>query len=139
MLFGLRQALLFKLNEPLTPLGYLIRTSSPAVYRLLASTVPRIYPSPKQQTPAAVEALVHAVSARRRYVSVGEDPWVVRSGATPRHPTRLQRLEDDPNVQFFIDRNPRFAEGEALLVWVPVDAANLAGLSFRLLYARLSR
>ncbi len=44
-LFGLREALRFKLREPRTPLAYCTRSSSPAVYRLLASTMPEIYPS----------------------------------------------------------------------------------------------
>jgi hypothetical protein len=45
MLWGLRQALRLKLREPLTLVAYCTRSSSPAVYRLLASLMPDIYPS----------------------------------------------------------------------------------------------
>lgn len=77
-LFGLRQALRFKLRAPRTPLAYVTRSSSPAVYRLLASTMPRLYPSRTRSTPPKIETLAMAVSGRRHYEPVGADPWVVR-------------------------------------------------------------
>jgi hypothetical protein len=40
--FGLRQALRFKVLHPRTPLTYLTRCCSSAVYRLVAPTMPRI-------------------------------------------------------------------------------------------------
>ncbi len=138
-LFGLRQALRFKVHEPRTSLAYLTRSSSPAVYRLLASTMPRVYPSRRYKTPTDVEALVRAFSVRRQYVPVGEDAWLVRSGATPLDASRLRRLEHNPEARFYVEHNPRFAEGESLLVWIPLDAANLVGGFVRMLRARLTR
>lgn len=138
-LFGLRQALRFKFREPRTPLALMTRASSPAVYRLLATTMPRIYPSRRRRTPADIEALVTALSAqwhRWYYIPVGESPWVVRSRATPHDGSRMHRLEQDPDVRFYTELNPRFAAGEALVVWTPLDAANIAGGFWRLLRAR---
>lgn len=126
-LFGLREALRFKLREPRTPLAYLTRCASPAVYRRIASTMPRVYPSLRHQTPDDVEALVRKLSVRRNYVVVGEDPWIVRSVATPNDLSRLSRIEGDPQVRFFVELNPHFAEGSSLLTWTPLDAANIAG------------
>ena len=138
-IFGLRQALRFKLREPRTPLAYFTRSSSPAVYHLLASTMPRIYPSLRHQTPADIEVLVRAFSAQRRYVPVGEGTWVVRTPAMPHDASRLRRLEHDPDVRFYAELNPRFAAGEALLVWIPLDAANIVGGLFRAVRARLKQ
>ncbi|MGV0746558.1 hypothetical protein [Mycolicibacter minnesotensis] len=126
-LFGLREALRFKLHQPRTPLAYLTRCASPAVYRLIASTMPRVYPSFRHQTPDYVEALVRRLSARRNYIAVDGDPWIVRSVATPNDLSRLSRIEGDPQVRFFVELNPRFAEGSSLLTWTPLDAANIAG------------
>jgi hypothetical protein len=138
-IFGLRQALRFKLREPRTPLAYCTRSSSPAPYRLLASTMPRLYPSRSNPIPASVEALVRGLSARWKYAAVNEGSWIVRSVATPCDPSRLSRLESDPNARFYTEVNPRFAEGESLLVWIPLDMANIAGGLFRALRARLTR
>lgn len=138
-LFGLRQALRFKLREPSTPLAYFTRSSSPAVYRLLASTMPRAYPSRSHQTPADVDALVRAISVRRRYVPVGESSWIVHTPARPHDASRLRRLESDPDVRFYTELNPRFADGNSVLTWIPLDAANIVGALSRLLRARLAR
>lgn len=139
MLFGLRQALRARLCDPRTPLAYLTRCTTPAVYRLLATTMPRVYPSRREQTPAEIDALVRALSTRRQYGSIGTDPWVVRSLGTPHDSSRLRRLEHDPDVQFYTDLNPRFAEGESLLAWTPLDAANITGGLVRALRARLTQ
>ncbi len=136
--FGLRQALRFKLRHPLTQLAYVTRCSTPAVYRLLA-TVPRIYPNRNHQTPADVEALARAACAQRKYVPVGTNPWVVRSAAVPRDASRLRSLEHDPDVRFYNELAPGYAEGTSLVVWLPLDVANIAGGFVRLMYRRMMR
>ncbi len=138
-LFGLREALRFKLREPRTPLAYCTRSSSPAVYRLLASTMPEIYPSRRYQTPADIEAVVHAFGVRRKYVPVGEGPWVVSSGATPRNASRMRRINGDPEARFYTELNPRYADCEALVVWIPLGPVNIVGGLWRLLRGRLAR
>ncbi|KAA1249529.1 hypothetical protein F0Q45_14630 [Mycobacterium simiae] len=135
--FGLRQALRFKLLHPRTPLAYLTRCSSPAVYRLLA-TVPRIYPGRRHQTPIHVAALARAASAQRNYVPVGNNPWVVWSAAVPCDASPLRRLEDDPDVRFYCELAGGYAEGESLLVWLPLDLSNITGGFLRLLRRRRS-
>jgi hypothetical protein len=139
VLFGLRETLRIKLREPRTPLAYLTRGASPAVYRLLSATFPCLYPSRTHQTPEDIDALVRLVGARWGYVAVGESPWVVRSVATPLDAARLRRLDHDPDVRFYEQVNPRFAEGDSLLIWMPLDVANIAGAFFHLLRARLGR
>ncbi len=139
MMFGLREALRFKFHHPRTPLAYLTRSHSPAVYRMLTSTMPRVYPSRTSETPADVEALVSAVGARRRYAQIGRGPWVVRSCAKPTNPSRLRSIQGEPAVQFYLALNPRFADGQALLVWTPLDAGNVLGGFWRVLTGRLGR
>lgn len=130
--FGLGEALRFKLRHPRTPLAYLTRSASPAVYRLLASTMPRAYPHPQRPTPAAIGRWVHLAHARCGYVSVADHPWVVQSIAVPIQPERLRRLADDPLVRHYLQVNPSFAEGSALLVWIPLDLGNVLGGLWRL-------
>lgn len=139
MLFGLREALRFKLRHPRTPLAYLTRNASPAVYRLIDSIMPTKYPSPACEAPAHIEALVRIVGQRRGYIPVAKSPWVVNSVATPHDPSRLQRLENDPSVQFYLRTNPQFAQGNSLLVWTPLNIPNIAGGFSRALRRRLRR
>ncbi|MHA7653161.1 hypothetical protein ACX9NE_21405 [Mycobacterium sp. ML4] len=139
LLFGLNEACRFKIRRPGTPIAYVTRSSSPAAYRLLASTMPRIYPSCGCGTPAELEPLMRVVSARRRYIPVSDNPWIVRSAAVPLDALRLGRIAGDQDVRFFLERNAGFAQGEALLVWIPADAANIARGVFRLLRAQTAR
>jgi hypothetical protein len=135
-LFVLGQALRAKLREPHTPLAYMTRCTTPAVYRRFAVTMPRIYPSRKHRTPAHVDALVRALGARRKYAPIGENPWVVQAVGVPHDPSRLRRLEHDPDVRFYTELNPRFVEGESLVVWVPGDLTDIARGFVRALRAR---
>jgi hypothetical protein len=139
LFFAIRQVLLFKLRQPRTPVAYLTRSTTPVVYRLLAMATPRIYPSPIRNTPDEVDALVREVSVRRGYGPHSGNPWVVREHYGPSNPSRMHRFENDPYVRFYTELNPRFAEGEALLTWMPLDVANFAGGIFRAIRARLAR
>jgi hypothetical protein len=136
-IFLLRQAVHAKLRNPRATVGYLTRCTTPAVYRRFAVTMPRMYPSRKYQTPADVEALVRAVVGRRHYTLVNDSPWVVGALGMPHDVSRLRRLEHDPDVRFYTELNPRFAEGESLVVWVQGDVVDLASGFVRALRARL--
>ncbi|MBI5607287.1 MAG: hypothetical protein HY902_00235 [Deltaproteobacteria bacterium] len=135
--FGLGESLRFKLRHPRTPLAYMTRSASPAVYRLLAGTMPRIYPHPHVATPPDVDATFRAVHARRGYQPVADSPWVVRSIAVPTQPGRLNHLRGDPLVEYYLGENPHFAQGNALLVWIPLDLRNVVGAALRLGWRRL--
>jgi hypothetical protein len=137
-LFLLREGLRTKLRDPRTPLAYMTRCTTAAVYRRFALTMPRVYPSRMTQTPAEVDALVRALGARRRYRPIGENPWVVEGVGIPRDVSRLRRLEHEPDVQFYAELNPGFAEGDALVVWVHGDLTDLASGFVRALRARLA-
>lgn len=139
ILFGLGQATRAKFRHPHIPVGYLTRCTTPAVYRLLASKMPRVYPNRRYPTPGDIDALVQAISMSRQYTVIGENPWVVGSIGRPHHPARLRRLECDPDVQFYTELNPHFAEGQALMAWTPLDVANITGGFARALRARLDR
>lgn len=132
--FGLGEAVLFKVRHPFTPLAYMTRSSSPAVYRLIASTMPRTYPSAGRKTPAQIRALIEAISARRKYVAVGASPWLVSTPATPLSAARMKQLECDPYVRFYLHLNPDYANGTALLTWVPLNMANICGGLLRVLW-----
>lgn len=137
--FLLGQGLRAKLRDPRAALAYMTRCTNPAVYRRLARTMPRIYPSRKQQPSADVETLVRALSVRWRYDPVGESPWIVQAGSIPHDTTRLCRLDDDADVRFYLELNPRFAEGESLVVWTHANLLDIVIGFVRALCARFAR
>ncbi len=139
MFFGLRQALRFKLRQPGTALGYLARTSSPVAYCLFTRTMPRVYPCRTCATPVEVDNLVQSIGEGRHYVRTNADSWVVRSDAIPRDASRMSKLDDHPDVRFYSRINPRFCEGDALLVWIPLNAANIVGGLYRQVRLRVFR
>lgn len=128
--FAVLEALRFKLREPWTPLAYMGVVTSPASYRMFAVTMPTFYPRPDAETPPPIAALVREAAARRGLVFADEARAVVRSLGTVRDPARLlhaSSLQGDPAAQFYLRQNPRFADGEALLLWVPLTLRNLLG------------
>ena len=60
----------------------------------------------------------------------------MRTPAKPHDASRLRRLDDDPDVRFYKELNPRFADGNSVLAWVPLNTPNIVGGLVRLLRAR---
>jgi hypothetical protein len=134
--FGLTEALRFRARHPNTPLAYMAIASNPAPYRLFAQVMPRFYPSRHVPAPAALDPLVRLIAARRglRFVSE-DDPWLVHAATPPTDPTSAAQaasLIDDPDARFYLTRNSGFADARALLVWIPLDTANILGALLRL-------
>lgn len=128
--FTLRDAMRFRLREPWTPLYCMGVIMTPASYRRFAITMPRIYPSRHAPVPEAARALVRKTARLRGLDFVDEERWLVRGMGAPRHPERLRdarTLKDDPDARFFLTENPRFDDGVAMLVWIPLDLKNLGG------------
>jgi hypothetical protein len=64
---------------------------------------------------------------------------IVRKKISPRNPSRLRLLEDDPDVRFYKEVTPRFAEEGSRLTWIPMDLANIAGAIFRTFFGGFGR
>jgi hypothetical protein len=129
------EALRFKISHPRTPVAYMGMATTPTGYRLFASTVPRCYPSRHMDTPAAIKALLLKATCKRGFEPVDEDKLLVRAVSRLANPERLREalsLQDDPDVRFYLDRNPRLGE-HAMLFWVPLDLDNVCRGAARIL------
>jgi hypothetical protein len=139
--FTLLEALRFKLREPWTPLACMGVIMTPASYRRFAVTMPRIYPSRGAPVPASMGALMRETARLRGLSLVDEERWLVRGLGTPRHPERLRNaksLQADLDAGFYLEKNPRFNEGVSMLIWIPLDLANVCGALARHVAQRLS-
>jgi hypothetical protein len=122
------EAALFKLRHPRTPAGYMGMAASPSGYRLLASSVPRLYPSRHAAMPETIKALVLKATRMRGFEPVDEERLLVSATSRLAQPERLRSsrsLKDDPDARFFVEQNPDF-DRFYMLVWVPLDLGNLA-------------
>ncbi|MBL9102671.1 MAG: hypothetical protein JNL82_17125 [Myxococcales bacterium] len=133
--FALGEALRFKLREPRTPLAYMGVVTSPASYRMFAAGMPRFWPARGRATPTSVRALARAAVDRRGLRFVDEEAWLIRGLGAVRDPERLHAsasLRGDPDAQFYRERNPGFADGMGMVIWVPLDLRNILGALARL-------
>ncbi len=141
-LFGLSEALRFKLRHPWLRVAYLGLAHTPAPYRLFTQTMARVYPSRRcGEPPADVANVMRQALAERGWPQVGEDPWVLATPMLARDSHWLRRkphMRTDPDVRFFLDRVPGWAEqGHGMSVWLPLDLRDIVGGGLQILGQRL--
>lgn len=133
------EAARFKLRHPWAPAGYAGMAATPSGYRLLATSVPEVYPSRQRAMPESIKALLLKASRIRGFEPVDEERLLVPSTSRLGSTERLREsrsLQDDPDARFYLEQNPDF-ERFYMLVWAPVDLGNLARGAARMLVRHL--
>jgi hypothetical protein len=131
-----REALKFKLRHPLTPAGYMGMAATPSGYRVVTTSVPRVYPSRHEEMPASVRELILKAVEVRGLELTDEARLLVRSTSSLAAPERVKEssnLNSDPDARFYLDRNPDF-ENHYQMVWAPLCFGDLAGGAARMLW-----
>lgn len=107
-------------------------------YRFLPVFFHEFYPRPEESTPTAVREVLDALGRQkfpaaydpvRGVIRVGHDKDRLREGVAEVTPQRLK----DPYVQFFLERNPRHADGEELCCLAPLSRANFTAAAYRVI------
>ncbi|MFT3765073.1 MAG: hypothetical protein QM820_06100 [Minicystis sp.] len=140
--FGMKEFLRLKLREPTTPAVFITRAVSPASYQLLASLGGWLYPSRHRATPPEVEALVSDIARELKLKVDPANPWFQDSFARLRQPERLARsasLRNDPDAEFYRELTRDMRPDQFLIVTAPVNLANIAVTTSRLLAAVVRR
>jgi hypothetical protein len=123
-----REALRFKLSHLRTPMAYFGMAATPSGYRLLTSSVPRVYPSRQAAMPEEIKALVLKAAEVRGYEVVDAERLLVHATSQVAEIERIQgsrALQHDPDARFYLQKNPDF-DRFYMLVWAPLDLADLA-------------
>ena len=123
-----REAVKFKLRHPWTPTGYMGMAATPSGYRLVATSVPRVYPSRREGMPESVKALILEATKVRGLEVVDEERLLVRATSRLADLARIQEsrgLHDDPDARYYVERNPDF-ENHYMMVWAPLGFRDLA-------------
>ena len=106
-------------------------------YRYLPVFFRDFYPRVDRETPSHVKALIDRIARAKFNGSYDANAGVVRL-ATPA-PLREgisdpeERLERDPNVRFFVERNPNHAAGDELACLVRVSPDNVTPAGQRMI------
>lgn len=125
--YMLSEAARFMLTHPRVPFGLLGALLGPTTYQRFARSFARIYPHRRHGFPPAVARVVQAFARARNLSAEGAPPWTVRLGVRPLRTAPITAARaGDPDVQYYCAANPGWVDGDALLVWIPLDAANIA-------------
>lgn len=126
-----------RLQQPRRPCVGVTVVTNPVAYDLMCRMVPVVAPRAGAAPPAEALAAVHLIAAARGLPISADDPWVVQFYGRPAQAERLRAsrayARRTEAMAWFEARAPRWAEGQALLAWAPLDAANLGGMFARVL------
>lgn len=117
--FSLQQAIAYKLRHPLQTVYFADTMLSPAMYRVMAKAVGIIYPHPDKPTPPDVVKLLQHLQPDSQ--SPSHVMFVGRKSDYSRADLQRFAASDKAEIRFYLQTNPQFAEGYALLTVIPVS------------------
>jgi hypothetical protein len=126
-----------KSEAPDTPLYWLLLTKGHRTYRYLRAFFEEFFPAHDHPIPAQEKALM-AMFARERFGDAYDsDRNIVSFPTSHGHlkPTWAEIPDKDrtkPDVRYFLERNPRYAEGEELVCISEITSENLRPFARRL-------
>ena len=133
--FGLGTAARLILQAPQRPVFWLGCLVHPAIYSQVVRYMRPVWPSDDHEPDDDTRALMAELADSFGLAVVGDDPqvrrvgWVARETAAER---AFWRHSTRPEVRFFLDANPGYADGHGLLTMVPLGAASISAATSRL-------
>lgn len=125
-LYTASEALRFVLRNPRVPFGFLGALLGPTTYQRFAHSFERVYPNRRDGFPEALARIARPFAEARNFGLDGAPPWVVDLGARPLRTAAVTGERGrDPAVQYYCAQNPDYLRGHALIVWIPLDLANI--------------
>lgn len=133
-----------KLRAPHRPLYWLLLSKGYRTYMLLANAFPRAVPRRDGPPDPALRAALDDLAAARFGASYDPSSGVVRfAGVRERVREGLAPITErhlaNPHVRFFVERNPRWSEGDELACLAEVRLVDIARIAGRLGAARVRR
>lgn len=127
--FWLKEAIKYKVLHPSKEVYFLVSPINPSVYANLAKHIYKIYPRYNSIIPLEVEKLMMRLADEFDLKMVDENNPLVRkvgwiTQATDEEKAFWQNSKDT-HMQFYINSNPDFDEGNGLLTLVPLTFLNL--------------
>ncbi|APE30396.1 hypothetical protein BOX17_05145 [Halomonas aestuarii] len=134
-LFGMRQALAYRLRHPFRRLYLFCTPVHPSSYCLLAGHFHEVYPGPGRPVPPAMQTLMQEMADGFGEIPAASgDPglrqvgWITREGEQE---TLRWQASEAPEVRFYLTRNPDYRQGVGLVTLVPLSWRNLLMTSWK--------
>jgi hypothetical protein len=120
-----------RLKRPAVPVYWFLITKGYRTYLLISRYFPNHWPRHDAPFPEAERALLDALCRRKFGAAWDPASGLLRYAGAGAEAVRLaealadvpKRLHDDPDVRFFLDTNPRWAEGDELCCLARADDA----------------
>ena len=124
-------------EQPAAPLYWFLISKGFRTYRFLPVFFNRFWPHPDTATPPEISKLLHAVASHTYCHAYTPADGLVRDPSGDRLSPSLAEIPAnklaDKFVRFFLDRNPRFADGDELACLAPITRENLNTLARRVI------
>jgi hypothetical protein len=118
-----------RLRHPGAIMAYVPVATTPVAYRAVARALHRYYPRRGEGAPSYVRHALAEMCRVRGFRQDPERPYVVDFFARQRKVDDLMRSEamsrSDEAIHAYTELVPDWAEGKALLVWIPGDLVNV--------------
>lgn len=124
--FYLLALLKYRIAHPLRTIFYLGTLVHPSSYVVFARHFETVFPHRRVALDAPTEHLMLELADAFHAPAVdASDPMIRQVGWITRVERAYWRRSDDPDVVFFRERNPGYAQGHGLVVLVPITFRNL--------------
>jgi hypothetical protein len=142
--FAFKQAIQYKCKHPLHIQGYLQEALSPAPYRWSLLNTPECYPNPDKKTPDYIQSVIKEVAKERCYIRCDDTQFVVqfKTKRKLKHVAKLLNSKKMHLCKYFkhyVQLNPHFVQGDALLVYMPLTLKNIFLGSIKPILSMLKR
>lgn len=123
---------------PARQLHWFLISKGYRTYRFLPVFFRTFYPACDRPTPAPVAALLE-LAARTRFGGAFDPAAGIisfggaRDRLRPDYSDVPPRVQNDPHVRFFLDRNPGFRQGDELACLAPLNRENFNDLAWRMI------
>jgi len=129
---GLFRLALERVRHPFSNVYWYFDTFSYKSYLLLSRNLAEYWPRPDRPTPAWENGVIELLARRH-----GGEAWSPTAGIIRAQGRRLRPGiadvppdDPDPEIQYFLDRNPGHAAGERLPCLCPLNARNVAAIAW---------
>ncbi len=124
---GLTEAMKFKLCHPEEELVYISCIDTPYNYQFLAQLPNSIYPQSGVAIPKHVLELVKMMKEKNNWSSCPGHPMLINGQLKKRRNDPIpSQCAKDPLVDYYLSLNPAYANGSALLAYIPLNLGNIA-------------